>query len=176
MSDVYKSGVPRYEEQIYMEKRLLAFIRAWPDVPKDLRPAYCWLSDAGILTIDPDASYDFDPDLGGDPWPGGLKLSTFGERVKAVCDAQTYNFWLLPALLDLLPVEHLMNRTPPADAYIRMLRLDWNSRDVRRYISMRMRELDGTIAAIARPARDLLSMMEALGEALDSLTSALDRK
>lgn len=153
-----------YESPVYMEPRILSYLRAWPEVGSGTVDIEVLLRDAGVLVECEDLP------------EGELKLSRFGERVRALCRTQTYNFWLVPAFLDLLPLEHLAGRTSPASAFMRVLQLDWNSRDVRTYISARMREQDRTIAVIRQPARDLRSMLDALGEAFDRLSGALDRK
>lgn len=150
-----------YESPVYMEPRILAYLRAWPAVSVGTVEIEVLLRDAGILVECEDLP------------EGELKLSRFGEKVRALCQTQTYNFWLVPAFLDFLPLEHLANRTPPASAFMRILQLDWNSRDVRTYISARMREQDGTIAVIQAPSRDLRSMLDALGEAFDRLSAVM---
>lgn len=157
----YSSGVRRYENPVYVQRRALALIRSWPEIPEGSEHLVGLLIDAGILSEDEDRE------------EGDIGFSRFGERVKEICRDQNFNFWLLPVFLDLLPVDHLAQRTPPADAYMRVLQLDWNSRDVRTYISERLREQDGTIPLIRQPPRDLLSMMSALGEAFDRLTTLL---
>lgn len=152
----------RWDNPVYVERSLLKYIRTWPNAEYD--PCWITLVSAGVLSMTEQE--------------GELILTDFGSRVKAICDSQSYNFWLLPAFLDPLPVSDLANRTSQADHYVtQILRLDWNSRDVRTYISARMLEGEvphGCPSTVDRPPSDLLSMIAALGEAFDRLTARLE--
>ena len=72
---------------IYMEPRALEFLRAWPDVPETLRPAYSRFYDAGMIWVDPNVDSD------GHTWPGQLRLTGAGEALKEIVDSQTFNFF-----------------------------------------------------------------------------------
>lgn len=84
---------------VYMEPRALEFIRAWPNVPEGLRPAYGRFQSAGLIWVDPNV--DSDPDL--DAWPFALRLTERGEALKEVCDGQTYNFFTYQQLQPIFP-------------------------------------------------------------------------
>lgn len=84
---------------VYMEQRALEFIRAWPDIPPVLRPAYSRFYDAGLLWFDPNV--DYDPDL--DTWPGQLRLTERGVALKEICDGQSFNFFTVTQLQPIFP-------------------------------------------------------------------------
>ena len=84
-------------DPIYMEKRALEFLRAWPKVPEVLRPVYSRFYDAGLIWIDPNADDDFGA------WPSQLRLTEKGKILKEIVDGQSINFFRVEDINPLLP-------------------------------------------------------------------------
>lgn len=89
------------EDPIYMEKRALEFLRAWPGVPEVLRPVYSRFYDVGLIWVDPNV--DYDPGFGPDVWPGALRLTEGGAALKDLVDGQSFNFFTVKQIMAILP-------------------------------------------------------------------------
>lgn len=97
LASVDQMGAGMKAEPIYMHKDALAFLRAWPDVPEELRPVYGRFFDTGLVWIDPNASSD------GRTWPGQLRLTPGGSQLKTIVDEQSFNFFTAKQLKGILP-------------------------------------------------------------------------
>lgn len=135
-------------DPVYMEKIALAFLRAWPDVPEALRPVYPRFVHRGLLWIDPNVDWN------GKRFPGALRLTEAGERLKEIVDAQSFNFFTIEQLEGILP-----DGDDPA-------RLDRIFKD----------KIPGSIPPMGHPASPLtpglLPAMSRLEVAIDNLLSA----
>lgn len=158
-----RKGRPLTEfDPVYMEHRALAFLRTWPDVPEDLRPVYSRFFDAGLIFVDTNA-----PE--GMSYPGKLRLTALGHRVREVMMGKQINFFRLVDVFALIPVEKLADRDKHTTFYMRLWRqydktpMDWNDQDMRRYISLR---LAGHNPAEGEPT---------LRERMDKLRAAVER-
>lgn len=74
---------------VYMEPRALAFLRAWPDVPVVLRPAWSRFRDAGLMDLDP----DYDEDFSDGKYPSYLRLTPAGQALREIVTRQSYNLF-----------------------------------------------------------------------------------
>lgn len=135
-------------EAVYMEHKALAFLRAWPDVPEVLRPTYSRFYDAGLIFVDTNAPQ-------GMSYPGQLRLTALGHRVREVMIGKTINFFRMVDVFALITADKLANRDPQTGHYLRLWKqyqgnkpqpdlMDWNTPDMRRYISLRLTGVDPT--------------------------------
>lgn len=158
-TELVERGVPSGEEMrkngswgefpvLYMEPRALAFLRAWPDVPPVLRPAYSRFQDAGLMFVDPEAPP-------GMSWPGPIRLTALGHRVREVMIGKTINFFRMVDVLALMPTQNLYFRDPVSTYYLHLwkiyeggadhpVRLYWDNADMKRYVAQRMQGYDPT--------------------------------
>lgn len=147
-----KSNDPEYEP-IYMDARALEFLRAWPDVPEGLRPAYSRLYDAGMLWADPQAPQ-------GLAFPGIFRLTALGQAMKDTLAIKSINFFRVLDVFNLVETDKLVNRDAYATKFVGLFKstdgeyLDWNCPTMRRYISWRLLgyepvEVAGIVATIA---------------------------
>lgn len=88
-------------EAVYMEPLALIFLRAFPGVPESLRPVYSRFYVNGLIASDGRGAPDLE--LTPDPWPGGLHLTEAGRRLKEIADGQSYNFFTVRQIKDILP-------------------------------------------------------------------------
>jgi hypothetical protein len=84
------------QEPIYMEPQALQFIRAWPDIPEKLQALMPRFINHGFLWADPNVDIP-------KKWIGSMRLTETGERLKELCDAQTFNFFVPSQLKEILP-------------------------------------------------------------------------
>lgn len=144
---------------IFMEPRALAFLRAWPDVPEVLQPAYSRFYDAGLIWSDPNAPQEMG-------WPGTLRLTAAGHRVREVMIGSNINYFRIEDVFGVIAAEKLIQQDPQTHHFLRLWRcyyksdaqhaqlMDWNYPDLKRYVSLRTDGKDpgafGYAAASAR--------------------------
>lgn len=81
------------EDLIYLEKRAREFLEAWPNPPEGLRPVYSRFMDAKMIWADPNVDSD------GKSFPGTLRLTEDGQRLKDLVAGQSYNGYSLRDVL-----------------------------------------------------------------------------
>lgn len=115
------------QEPVYIDKRVWDFLRAWPD---NLNPEiYDWLFEARVIATPRDQIGDKSI------WRTGPCLTNLGYPFKEMIDSQSFNFFTVDQLLALWPVELLAMRRDDCTEFLRILQVDWNAPDVRRYIA-----------------------------------------
>lgn len=156
-------GRPAAEfEALYMEPRALAFIRAWPDVPEVLRPVYSRFYDAGLIFIDERAPKDA-------PYPGRLRLTALGHRIREVMIGKYINFFRLVDVFSFVQAKALADQEPKTAKFLALWKmggeyLTWDKPDFKRYVQLR---LTGVNLMKDRGFRDCLDDLKRAMERLE---------
>lgn len=122
-------------EPVYMENKALDFLRAWPDVPEALRPVYGRFYDAGLIWSDPNAPQDME-------WPGALRLTALGHRIREVMMGKHINFFRVQDVFALLNDDQLQKKGAMVTKYIKLFKREWSEPDMRRYVTLRLTGVD----------------------------------
>lgn len=77
-----------YTGSVYMDGKILSFVRTWPDVPEVLMPIWHRLYMAGVLVCDEDPPHPPPRE-----WPRDLRLSAVGLVLRDLAKSQTFNFF-----------------------------------------------------------------------------------
>jgi hypothetical protein len=168
-----KGGVWEMDyEPIYMVPRALQFIRAWPNVPKDLRPAYSYFYDAKLIYLDPNVD---DPGDGHRNWPGSLRLTEEGERIRDLACAQTNNFFRIPEVFKSVPAVDLEELPEDVGHFFALFQLapDWP--DLQKWMRATLREPRRGVRAGVQLQREPMGLklsLARLGVAADRLAAA----
>lgn len=144
-----------------MEATALRFMRAWPEVPNDLRPVYSWFFDAGLIWIDPQAEAT-------GAFPSQLRLTESGQLIKDLVDGQSFNFFRIPDVLALEQTKYIVMKAEPIKHLLKIFQTDWRNPDIKLYCDLRKK--DQPI-----PECGLKTALTALGLAVDALNSQIER-
>lgn len=157
-------------EPIYMIPRALEFIRAWPNVP--VRPVYSLFYDAGLLYMDPNVD---DPGDGNRTWPGALRWTAEGERIRDLCCSQSINFFRIVDIFKNVPVEDLEDPPKYLRCFYDLFQVapDWP--DIQKWVRARVGPPGASRAVLEAPgpALGLKVRMARLEIAVERVLAAL---